>query len=248
MAKARANLEPQPVSEPWSPETANPEGWRSTISNDGPLTVDNAGGAIGPTTPSDPTLAQMQQEVAAGRLPASVLEGYQKSLTRSATPQSAGIRATNLRMTPKPLQVDASALPGMDRPPMQADATSLPATTPTPQTPAELAMDHRRWYGSEEAGRNLNPSDPAAGRATIERLAPGPSRTPMRAELRGMDQRFQQLVSDERGYLSPYMALRAYQMLNKNVPGFTGVPAAAGRGVGILGAASAIAQLGTTKP
>jgi hypothetical protein len=126
------------------------------------------------------------------------------------------------------------------------------ATPPTarvgPQSPAELAMDNRRWYGSEEAGRNLNPSNPAAGRAAIERLAPGPSRTPMRAELRGMDQRFQDLISDEGGYVSPYMALRAYQLLNKNVPGFKGVPAAAGRGVGILGAASAIAQLGTTKP
>ncbi len=92
-------------------------------------------------------------------------------------------------------------------PSMSSDAPSLPAPVRLPQSPSELASDARRMYGSEKAGRQLNPANPKAGAEQITRLAPGPSRRPLVADMADLDKDYARHMADDRGESSTLLQM-----------------------------------------
>lgn len=77
-----------------------------------------------------------------------------------------------------------------------------------PQTVREMVSDLRRMHGSDKAGKMIYGDSMKAGeaRGAIERLAPGPSRHPLEAEVAALDRSFYDKIADPRGAVNPVLA------------------------------------------
>jgi hypothetical protein len=172
--------------------------------------------------PSD--LDLIKAEVKAGRLPQQILDLAQQKAERAANPPAPRPAAAPMAPTRVSAPVDIAAPAGAQAAPrVPAGASADAKATSAPiepgrnvQSVAELAQSLRRLYGSRDAGAMLNPADPKAGQAMIERLAPGPSRTPYAAETAAMDSRFRQLIDDPRGVTNTDLLAS----ISKRAPGY----------------------------
>jgi len=124
-----------------------------------------------------------------------------KPIAQPQPPPTSGNLALKPIQAPEapPSQAAPPNLIGQQTRPM----TELAPTSLKPTSPQELADNMRALYGSEKAGRMLNPADPRGGAEQIQRLAPGPSRQPLTQQLAELDQRYQRLINDPRGFISP---------------------------------------------
>lgn len=111
-----------------------------------------------PAEPADPTLALIEKEVAAGRIPKELADGYKKSLARPATAQSTGLRPISRAATAPALQPIAETPPNVaDAPISQALGTPrilTPKATPTSWTPeaARARLELEDWHSGAEPG------------------------------------------------------------------------------------------------
>lgn len=70
------------------------------------------------------------------------------------------------------------------------------------QTVPQMVADMRRMYGAERAGKQIYGSSLPTKEAAdaVRRIAPGPSRHPLLAELDGLDRDFSRRIADPRGF------------------------------------------------
>ena len=74
-----------------------------------------------------------------------------------------------------------------------------------PQTVKQMVADMRRMFGSDRAGKMIygDSLSPKAAREAVERVAPGPSRHPLTAEVDALDRGFLEKLADPKGAASP---------------------------------------------
>lgn len=116
-----------------------------------------------------------------------------------------------------PLNVSGRSLPseGEGVPPEEIPAGDVVEPPAKPKLSAEeVAQALRRMYGSRDAGKMLQPNQPASvGAEQIKRLAPGPSRTPLAAEAR-----IQAASSGQGSSLDDMLAEMLAQIRSSNPP------------------------------